>query len=322
MTKKVFISTTPFGEFDDTPIRLLSTAGAIVTFNSLERRMTEGELALHLKDAYALIAGTEPVTHQVMDANPNLRLISRVGIGLDNVDLLAARDRQIEISYTPDAPSPAVAELTIGHIITLLRRTHYADRKMHKRQWKRFHGRRIAQSTIGVIGYGRIGQRVVQLLSSFKGCRVLVNDLDQSAALPVHAIYTNLETLCQKADVVTVHAPLTPQNVNMIDSDIISLMKPDAFLVNTARGGIVHEEALAKALRTNQIAGAAIDVFTQEPYTGPLCDINSCILSCHMGSMSIDCRIQMEIEATKEVIRMMAGKPRISSVPENEYLMR
>jgi D-3-phosphoglycerate dehydrogenase len=322
MPLRVFVSTVPFAENDTTPLELLDRVGAKLVLNKLGRRLTADELAEHLENADALIAGTEPITKEVMENNPNLKIISRVGVGLDNVDLLTAQKRNIEVSYTPNAPSPAVAELTISHILTLLRGTHFADRNMHRRQWERFQGKRLARTIVGVIGYGRIGSRIVSLLSAFAGCQVLVHDLDESAVLPDHARYATLEEIFREADIVTVHVPLTPQTLGLINAERIAQMKPDAFLLNTARGGIVDEEALAKSLRLGEIAGAAIDVFTQEPYDGPLCDIDTCLLSCHMGSMSIDCRIQMEIEATEEVARLFNNEPRNSPVPNDEYLIR
>ncbi|MEK9643927.1 MAG: phosphoglycerate dehydrogenase [Alphaproteobacteria bacterium] len=322
MSAKVFVSTVPFGEYDDTPRRLLASAGAELAVNPLGRRLKAPELASFLGGVDALIAGTEPITDAVMAAAPRLKLIARVGIGLDNVDLTAARDRGIAVSYTPDAPSPAVAELAIGHIIAVLRGTAIADRGLRRSNWARSYGRRIACSTIGVLGVGRIGSRVINLLSSFEGCRVLANDVNPTATLGPHASWADKETIYREADVITVHLPLTPQTRGLIGAPELGLMKPDAILINTARGGIVDEKALFDALTSDRIAGAAVDVFENEPYDGPLREVDSCLLSCHMGSMSFDCRVRMEKEATEEVVRLLEREALRSPVPEFEYALR
>ncbi|HCL70640.1 MAG TPA: lactate dehydrogenase, partial [Actinobacteria bacterium] len=142
------------------------------------RRLKEHELAELIAATEILIAGTEPITRKVMEAAPNLRLIARVGVGLDNVDLAAAWDRGIQVTYTPEAPAPAVAELTVGLMVSLLRHTHTANVLLHDGQWHRFMGRRIGESTIGVIGVGRIGSRVIQILSSFGVRHFIANDVD------------------------------------------------------------------------------------------------------------------------------------------------
>src|SRR6185503_13336605 len=175
-TVNAVISTAPFASVDSRPIDLLRDAGIHVTPNPYGRWPTEAELCDLVRDADLFIAGTEPITDRVMAAAPRLRLISRVGIGLDNVDLSAARRRNIAVSYTPDAPAPAVAELTIALMLSLLRHVHNADRLVRSGGWHRFLGRRLGELTVGIIGIGRVGRRVVDLLQPF-GARVLANDV-------------------------------------------------------------------------------------------------------------------------------------------------
>ena len=163
----VLVSTVPFASHDRLPLELLDSVGAHVTINPIGRRLQEEELAELIPETEILIAGTEPITRKVMEAAPNLRLIARVGIGLDNVDLLSAQERGIQVTYTPEAPAPAVAELTVGLMVSLLRHTHTANALLHDGQWHRFMGRRLGESTIGVIGVGRIGSRVIKILNSF-----------------------------------------------------------------------------------------------------------------------------------------------------------
>ncbi len=317
---RVLITTVPFGRVDPLPVERLRAAGVDFVINPHNRRLTEAELADLAVDFDVLIAGTEPITRVVMERAPRLKLISRVGIGLDNVDLIAARDRGIGVCYTPDAPAPAVAELSIGLMLSLLRSIHGADRGMREGTWQRVLGRRLGAMTVGVVGVGRIGSRVIRLLSAF-GARVLANDLEQK---PISEVieWVEKERLYAESDVVTVHVPLTAATRGLISAPELARMKPDAILINTARGGIVDEGALADALRSGRIAGAAVDVFQQEPYQGELTSLDRCLLTCHMGSMSADCRRRMEIEATENALAFLAGGAAADPVPEAEYELR
>lgn len=316
----ILITTVPFGERNRAPIELLEQSGASISVNPIGRRLTEDELASLVAEVDVLIAGTEPITDRVMAAAPRLRLISRVGVGLDSVDLLAARARGIAVAYTPDAPSPAVAELTVGLILTLLRGIHQANRHVHAGDWRRIMGRRLAEATVGIVGVGRIGRRVAALVAPFGG-RILAHDVAPDTSIP-GLEWTEMATLLREADVVTLHVPLTGDTLGMIGAAELDQMKGDAFLVNTARGGIVDEVALAAALRARRIAGAAVDVFQSEPYAGELCGLDNCVLTCHMGSMSEDCRFKMEFEAVTNTVRFLCGERLEQLVPESEYAMR
>lgn len=320
---KALITTVPFSDRDRRPIEMLQAAGVEYVINPLGRKLKEHELAEMIGDTDVLIAGTEPITDQVMGRASRLKLISRIGIGLDSVDLLAAARRGIAVSYTPDAPAPAVAELTVGIMLSVLRFVHLANQHMHEGRWHRYFGRRIGESTIGIVGAGRIGGRVLQHLQGFRPARVLVNDLADVSALvgsqPYPIEFVSKDTIYSQADVISVHVPLTMQTKNMIGRAELLSMKPDAVIINTARGGIVHEQDLAEVLASGHLGGAAIDVFENEPYSGPLSGIERCLLTSHMGSMSVDCRTRMEIEATAEAVRFLQGVPLEGAVPSGEY---
>ena len=318
---KVLITTVPFGDKTRLPIEQLEAAGIEFVINPIGRKLTENELADMVADFDVLIAGTEPITEKVMARANSLKLISRVGIGLDSVDLLAAERRNIQVSYTPDAPAPAVAELTIGLMLSLLRLTHVANAQLHRGEWHRHFGRRIPEVTIGIIGAGRIGGRVLRHLSGLGATRILVNDLNpnHNVAPGLTINWVDKETIYRDADVISLHVPLTMQTRNMIRREQLLQMKSDAVIINTARGGIVNEDDLAKVLGDGHLSGAAIDVFNQEPYHGNLASIERCLLTSHMGSMSVDCRTRMEIEATEEAIRFLTGRPLEGLVPAEEY---
>ncbi|TAK90643.1 MAG: lactate dehydrogenase [Burkholderiaceae bacterium] len=318
---KVLVTTVPFADKDKTPIHLLEGAGIDYLINPVGRKLKEDELVNLIADHDVLIAGTEPITDKVMARANRLRLIARVGIGLDSVDLLAARRRGIRVSYTPDAPAKAVSDLTIGLMLDLLRQTHISNTQLHAGRWQRFFGRRLGEVTVGLIGMGRIGIGVLARLQGFGGTRVLVNDIspDRKLETAFQFEWAEKDRIFREADIVSVHVPLTSKTRNMIGRAELELMKPDALLVNTARGGIVNEADLYAVLQAGHLGGAAIDVFEKEPYDGPLREIERCLLTAHMGSMSVDCRARMEIEATAEAIRFLSGQALESEVPQQEY---
>jgi len=321
---KALITTVPFGDKNRLPLDMLEDAGVEYLINPTGKKLTEQQLAEMVTDFDVIIAGTEPITDFVMSKAKNLKMISRVGIGLDSVDLLAAEKRGIKVSYTPDAPSPAVAELTIGMIITLLRSVHKSNLQMHQGVWNRYFGKRIANSTIGVIGLGRIGTRVLNRLTVFGTPRILVNDINRNQELErkFKLEWVTKETIYQESDVISLHLPLTSSTKNMICLEHLEMMKSDACIINTSRGGIINEKDLYNVMKRGHLSGAAIDVFDTEPYSGELNEIDRCLLTAHMGSMSIDCRVRMEIEATEEAVRFLTGKELTSVVPEEEYAVQ
>lgn len=321
---RALITTVPFASENKLPLDLLKSRGIEYVINPLNRKLKENELIDLVKDFDAIIAGTEPITAKVLDASPSLKIISRVGIGLDNVDLLEAKKRKISLSYTPDAPAPAVAEITIGLMLSLLRFIHIANIEMHEGKWNRYYGRRIPEITLGIIGVGRIGGRVLRRLSSFGSPKVLVNDIDPVGNITdkLKLEWVDKETIYEQADLISLHLPLTHLTKNMITYKQLKMMKSDAIIINTSRGGIINEKDLAKVLREPHLSGAAIDVFDNEPYSGDLKNIKNCLLTSHMGSMSLDCRSKMEIEAVEEVVRFFTGKSLKRPVPEEEYELK
>lgn len=318
---RAIVTTLPFGEIDSTPVELLRDAGVELTFNPLGRRLKPDEVADVISGHDIVIAGTEIIGADAL-RSPKLKAICRVGIGLDGIDLAEARRRGVALSYTPEAPSPAVAELALGHILSLLRGVGHADRGLRAGRWHRHFGNRLSLATVGVVGCGRIGSRLIRhLLGGFPGVRILAHDLRHGLSFEgCDAIeWVDLPTLLREADVVSLHVPLTPRTRPLLGMRELKMLKQGAVLVNTARGGVVDETALHEVLMAGHLAGAAIDVFEEEPYKGPLTQCDNTILTCHMGSMTRDCRVRMEIEATQEAVRFAKGLPFESPVPAAEY---
>ena len=318
---KVLITTVPFGALDPTPISLLEKKGISYVINPLGRKLTPEELAPMAKDFDAIIAGTEEINKEVLESACQLKFISRVGVGLDSVDLAFAKKKGISVSYTANAPTAAVAELTIGFIFTLLRNVQRANINMHAGKWNRYFGRRITNVCIGIIGCGRIGRQVVGHLLALGASDILIHDIDTISGYEhIESIkFVDKETIFRESDVLSLHLPLTTDTKNLIGYKELMQMKANAILINTARGGIVNERDLSRVFRENHLSGAAIDVFEREPYRGELSGFEQCLLTSHMGSMSLDCRARMEIEATEEVIRFFEGKQLLGSVPIEEY---
>lgn len=316
---RVMVTTVPFGAVDRAPIDLLAAAGVDLVLNPKNRRLRADEVGDVISGFPVIIAGTETITAEAMETCAGLKAICRVGIGLDGIDLSAARRLGIAISYTPDAPSPAVAELAVGFIIDLLRGIGPADRGLRRGEWTRISGARIATSTIGVVGVGRIGSRVVRhLQGGFPGVRILAHDLVRDPTIS-GVEWVDKEQLYRQSDVVTLHVPLTATTRNLVGERELAMMKPSAVVVNTARGGIVDESALVRALQRGAIRAAALDVYADEPYSGALAQLSNVLLTCHMGSMTADCRARMEIEATQDAIRVLRGEPLRSPAPDGEY---
>ena len=224
---KVLITSVPFGVKDRRPLEILESSSIDYEINKLGRKLDEEELLSMIEDVSVLIAGTEPITKRVLEQAKNLKLISRIGIGLDNVDLHTAKKLGVKVSYTPDAPAPAVSELTIGLMISLMRSIQIANLKMHQGNWNRFFGKRFSHLTIGIIGIGRIGKRVIRHLSGFDCREILVNDLIEKndTLFPGQLKWVDKETIYKKCDIISLHLPLNNKTNNMIGSEQIELMK-------------------------------------------------------------------------------------------------
>jgi len=321
---KALITTVPFGDKNRLPLDLLEKNNIDYLINPLNKKLTEEELINIVHDFDVIIAGTEPITKKVMDNAPKLKMISRVGIGLDSVDLIEAEKKGITVSYTPDAPAPAVADLTMGLMYTMLRKVHESNIQMHKGKWHRYFGNRLDNSIIGIIGAGRVGSNIIRNLLALGCKKILYYDkkIRIEEEINDQVEFTSKEKIYQQSDIISLHLPLDSVTKNMITIKEIKMMKETSSIINTSRGGIINEQDLYTALKNKLIAAAAIDVFMDEPYYGNLADHDNCILTAHMGSMSIDCRVRMEIEATEEAIRFISKKPLKSIVPEEEYLVQ
>jgi len=294
---KVFISTTTFGQYDNAPLKTLAMKGLTAVTNPYARKMTGAECIEAFKDIAGLIAGTEPLTEDVLESAKSLKAISRCGTGLDNVDLDAAKRLGITVFNTPDAPTAAVAELTVGLMVSLLRKVGLMDGEMRRGLWQKKMGNLLGGKRVGIVGFGRIGRRVAELLLPF-GCEVAYTDplVDRGESFR----RMSLEELLGWADIVSLHLSA---RTRIIGEAELRAMKKGAWLINLSRGAVVDEAALEGCLRDGRLSGAALDVFEKEPYQGGLSGLENVILTPHIGSYAMETRIAMEKQAVENLLR-------------------
>lgn len=306
---KVLTSPSSMGQVGPEPFNLLEENGYEVINNPYGRRLTEDEVIELAKDCIGIVAGVEPLTKKVIDSLPNLKCISRVGVGMDSVDLEYAKEKDITVLNTPDGPTRAVAELALGMTLSLLRKIPQAHYDLKNKVWNKQVGNLILGKKIGVIGLGRIGKSVAELFRGI-GNEVIGFDLypDKAWSEKTGVEYKSLEEVLSESDIVTLHIPANKDKTAVIGSKEIDLMKEGAFLINLARGGVVDEDALYEALDKNKLTGAAIDVFSEEPYSGRLCDLQNVVLTPHLGSYAKEGKLKMEVDAAQNLVDALAKK--------------
>jgi D-3-phosphoglycerate dehydrogenase / 2-oxoglutarate reductase len=304
---KILISPSSFGEIDSAPVDLLVKNGYTPINNPYKRKLTEQEVIELAKDCIGIVAGLEPLNSKVMDSCINLKCISRVGVGMENVDMDYAKQKGVIVVNTPDGPTRGVAELTLAMTMALLRRVPQADANLKKGIWKKETGNLLIEKTIGVVGLGRIGKTVSQIFRSL-GNTVIGYDpyADENWADKYGVKLTSFDDLVKTADIITLHIPGNKDKKPVVTKEVISNMKPKSFLINIARGDVVDEAALEEALISGHLKGAAIDVFSKEPYTGNLIKLENVVLTPHLGSYAEEGKLKMEIDAVNNLIKALS----------------
>lgn len=297
----ILIGPTTFGSGDPAPLQRIEAAGYVVRRNPVGRKMTEADLATALDGAVGLIAGLEPLTENVL-AHSTLRVISRCGVDMENVDQAAARRLGIKVFSTPNAPTVAVAELTIGALICLLRRVAAMDHTMHDGGWEKLSGPQVRDKTVAIVGLGRIGLQVATYLRAF-GARVIGADPMRHGEVDGIPIVSLADALVQ-AHIISLHAS---GSAEILGTAEFAQMRRGAYVLNTGRGSLVNETALQAALDEGKIAGAWLDAFVEEPYRGPLKNYRQVLLTPHVGYSSDEAKLQMEAEATDNLLRGLAN---------------
>ena len=270
---------------------------------------TPAELSRLLGDAVAAIVSTDPFDAQVLAAAPHLRVIARLGVGVDSIDLEAATRHGVVVTVTPGANEPTVADHAVALMLAALRRVCELDRGIRRGEWNRTGPHTpwlLTGATVGLVGYGRIGRLVAQRLRGFD-VRLLACDLRAPEEVDVE--HVELAELLATSDVVSLHTPLAPGTRGLIGRDALAAMRPEAVLVNTARGGVVDEEALAEALASGRLRAAALDVFAEEPpLNSPLRELPNVVLSPHNAGLSVQSLAEMSVRATASALDVLAGR--------------
>lgn len=302
MKPEIFVALSTFSAFDKGPLDILKQSGFKYSLNPHGRRLIREEITDMAKKADGIIAGVEPYDGVVLDRLPRLRCISRCGVGVDNIDLRKAKERGIAIKNTPDVVILPVVELTIAMIFDLLRKLSYHTYLMKSREWRKSAGNLLSGKKVGVLGLGRIGRKVAEILvkldAEVYGADVSV-DYDWAKKARVRIITT--EALLKKCDIVTIHISISENNKFTLGKQEIKNMKKGSLLINTSRGKIIDEDVLCDALKSNYLGGAALDVYSSEPYDGPLCDLDNIVLTPHIATLTEESRTQMEIEAVRNL---------------------
>jgi D-3-phosphoglycerate dehydrogenase len=290
-------------------IELLKTAASLKT---LPAHPPQEDLVGAVGDVDAILARTAMISASVIAAAPQLKIVSRHGVGVDYVDVAACTRHGVLVTITGDANSEAVSERAFGFLLAAARKIPAADNSIKSGQWERgqFIGFEIYRKVLGIVGLGRIGSRVARHARGFD-MQVIACDpyIDPEVARKLDVTLVDLETLLLRADFITLHVPLTPETRHMIGQAELALMKPSAILINTARGAIVDEQALHRALITSEIAAAALDVFEQEPLPPnyPLAGLDNVICSPHCAGQSEEALERVAVRAAENILCVLRG---------------
>ncbi len=272
-------------------IKILKDAGFEVDVNP---NISYEELKEKVRDYNVLVVRSRTkVTREIIEAGENLRVVGRAGAGIDNIDVEAAKERGIIVLNTPEAPAIAVAELTMGLLLSLARQIPRADRSMKEGKWakKEFRGWQLNGKTFGIVGLGHIGEKVARLAKAF-GMKILITKRTPPSPeilKELEAEFVPLDELLRRSDIISLHVPLTPQTRHMIGEREIQLMKDGAFIINTSRGAVIDEKALFNALKSGKLGGAALDVYEIEPPRDySLMKLPNVVCTPHIGAQTVE----------------------------------
>lgn len=309
MGYRVLIATRSFGSTSQKPWDVLAEAGCEVSRADMSKKMTEKRLIDLLKGMDAAIIGVVPMTAHVLENAPDLKVVGAHGVGVDHIDLDAAARLGITVTNCPGANDPSVADLTIGLMIAVARSIPRVGQELRHGGWGRYEGGELWKKTLGLIGLGRIGRGVAQRAIGFDMQVVVYDPYVEKDQTRLEGItFDSLENVIKKADFLSLHNPLNDETRHMIGPTELAAMKPGAYLINTARGGLVDEQALFKALSEKQIAGAAFDVFQEEPPgDNPLLGLDNMIATPHIGAHTQESIERMGVMAAQGVVATLQG---------------
>jgi len=312
MSNKVLIATRSFGSTSRRPFEVLEDAGLETVQADMKQPMTEERLIELLDGVDGAIVGVVPLTAHVFAHAPQLKIVCMHGVGTDHIDLKAAKSCGVMVANCPGANDQGVADLAFGLMLCMARDLPAADREVRDRTWKAHQGVELWRHTLGLVGLGHVGRAMAKRASGFE-MSVLAYDLyvtsQQGAEIGVEM--RSLEQVLEQSDFVSLHVPLTTETRNLIGAAELARMQPHAYLINTARGGIVDEEALCAALRCGALAGAALDVYADEPpFASPLLELSNVVLTPHIGAHTRESIERVGVMAARNVVAALQdGRP-------------
>jgi D-3-phosphoglycerate dehydrogenase len=315
---RVLVTPTSYGKEEPVLRTQLESQVGEVIYNTTGKPLASDQLVELIRGVDGYIAGLDMISAAVIEAADCLKVIARYGVGVDAVDLEAAKRKGIIVTNTPGANSSSVAELALGLMLSLARNIPAAVEMTRSGQWPRLRGMTIEGKTVGLVGLGAIGKIVARLLSGF-GCTVLAYDpfVDPARAAAAGIQLLPWEEVVRRSDFVSLHCPVTPETRRLVDAAFLAQMKPGAFLINTARGELVDEDALYAALASGKLAGAALDVFASQPPGAdhPLLKMPQVISTPHMGAHTDGATSAMGWGALNDCLAVLRGEePRFRMV--------
>lgn len=308
---RVLVTPTTFGSHDPGLRAELEAAVGAVSYNTLGRPLTSDELRSRLVGCDGYIAGLDTIDRAALEAAERLKVIARYGVGVEKVDLEAARDKGIRVTNTPGANAQAVAELAVGMMLALARQIPRAATETRAGGWPRISGVSLEGKTVGLLGFGAVGQATARRLSGFN-CRVIAHDpfIDPTVAGALNVSLLPQAEVVAEADFLSLHQATTPTTQALVNRAFLAAMKPGSYLINTARGELIDDAALVEALERGHLAGAALDAFTPEPPdpSSPLLRLPQVITTPHMGAHTDGAINAMGRAALRDCLAVLRGE--------------
>ena len=294
---KLLLATSSFGA-DPSVLKKLKK-NFILTKNNTGKKLDKKKLILMLKNQDYVVAGTELYDKEVLSSASTLKVIFRFGKGIDNIDIKSCKKFKIKIKTIKIDLSISVAELTLSLILNLIKKINFFDESLKKRKWKKITNNLLSDKTLGIIGYGRIGKKLIQITKGFN-LNYLYYDIKKKKS---KIKFSNLNNIFKKSDIVSIHQSYNKLNKNYINKKYLNLAKKNLILINTSRGELINEDDLFNFLKKNESAYAGLDVFQKEPYYGKLLKLKNILLTPHISSYSIETRSKMERDVYNLILK-------------------
>ena len=303
MKDKILVALSTFAEYGKNPLIVLQNSNIEYFINPLGRRLLREEIMDMGSSATGIVAGVEPYDEIVLKKLPNLKCISRAGVGVDNIDLEYAKNRNIIVRNTPEVVIRPVVELTLAMIFDLLRKTTFHTRILRNHRWEKSAGNLLSGKTVGIIGTGRIGKAVSEILIKL-GAKITAFDIspDKHWAIDNNVHYVTFSQLLSSSDIISLHASPGDTKKPLLGKEEIRMMNRGVIIINTSRGDFIDEQELCDGLASGQVGSVGLDVFPKEPYNGKLMDFDNVVLTPHIATLTIESRLEMEVQATTNLI--------------------